>query len=291
MPNPLKRVAEADTFDFGKAVTLVISRAKELSKTVNGLVDQIEYLQGRKKQEEQSLERIVEEKKQTLKLKQELIDKITEKKTEFLEFVGSKQREIEVKETALLNSQNNFTNYREEMTQKLKAKENELDLRSTELEKQKTSYREEVRQEMRQDIATIEAQKKSQDILGTELAEHQAKIEATNLKLAEDQNNLADSHDLLNSRVAKIDQKEHELMAREKNIKESEQKVSDARLGVGQTVADLENQISLIKRERDKNQSDLQAIENMRISLDKRSKELDNREIHIGDREATANAR
>ena len=87
MPKSLKKTADPDLFDYGKAVTLILSQTKELNKTRNQLVDDINYLESRKKQENESLERVIAEKAEVLKVKTEVTEKIIAMKSEFTQSI------------------------------------------------------------------------------------------------------------------------------------------------------------------------------------------------------------
>lgn len=283
----LKRPKEPETYELGKAVTTIISSAKELHKTVNGLLDQVEYVKSRKKQEEQDLERIINEKSDVLKLKTELTEKIIAKKSEFLEFVGSKQTELEAREADLVKNEASLTEDTARLMQDVTDRQNELGIQISELEKKKSNLAETVKQELRIESEQITERKR----LVTEAEEMSAKKE---LELAQFKRTLNDKTQELEKMASslktaekQLDSRIIELDNREKTIAEQEQKAINTRKGIAQTVADMENQISIIESERNKNEHDRKLIQEMQIALGKRTQDLDIREIHLNDRAAT----
>lgn len=286
MPS-LKRTKEPEVFEFGKAVTTVISKVKDLHKQANELIDQVEYLKSRKKQEESDLERIIQEKADVLKLKQEVTDKIIAKKSEFLEFAGARQREIEAKDAEVSNKQAELTRTFEDSDNIIVQRQNELALRANELTKKETELGESVKQGLRADIQKIEEREREVTAQEADL-EHETKaLDASRQKFSEQVETLAKSDADVKVQAEELKQKKLELDVREKKIAENELKIADTRTGITQAVADLENQISIVKAERARNDGDRKAIEDMRLTLGKRKQELDNREIHINDRQAT----
>lgn len=286
MPS-LKRTAEPDTFDLGKSVTMVISKAKELHKTINGQLDQLDYIESRKKQEEQDLERVINEKGDVIKLKKELTDQIIAKKSEFLEFIGSKQQEIEDRQKLLAQQETDFSTQKTKDEESIAITKNELGIRSNELENAILNARETVKAELTDDIQAVKNREVKLDGREKALITGQNDLETNRRDLSNQTEKIGETQQKLADYRVKLDNKEAQLTLREKNIVTKELKLIDREKGILQMVTDLEGQLSLIKREKSKNEHDSQAIKDMMISLDRRKKDLDDREIHISDREAT----
>lgn len=287
MPRSLQRIKEPETFELGKTITLAITQARTLHKQTDDLTDQVEYLLSRKKQEESSLERIIQEKADTLKLKQQLIDTIVAKRAEFLEFVGTKQRELEATEADLAKKLADFATSSADKLKGLESTKQELDIQTQELEKQKQSITATVRGELLSDIQALEIREaavKSREDANTierERLEHLDRTLDTKLE------NLTVKDADIKAQIDVLATREREVTVRLHNIAQDEQKLADSRRGVGQAIADIETQLALVAREKDKNRSDRETIQAMHIELNKRKQELDYREVHVRDVEAT----
>lgn len=273
MPKSLKRVAEPDTFDFGKAVTLILSEVKELSKTRNGLVDDVNYLESRKKQEGDTLERILVEKTEAVKARAEVIQKIGEKKSEFLSDVSVKREELASKEVDLTRRETEFANANIKAGQILVQQRDELELRSNDLKK-----------DVETRSAHLDQREKS-------LNDIEAKQKEENKALAIKKDELDRREVEIASQHGAYDNKLIDLDNREELIIKKEQELEKQRVNLATMAGDLENQASLVQSERNKNKSDAEYVSNMHKQIKDKQLELTAREIHLKDREATVLSR
>lgn len=276
MPKLLKKVAEPDTFDFGKAVTIVLSQIKELSKTQNTLVDDINFLQSRKKQESETLERIIAEKESVVKLKNEMTQKIIAAKSEFEAQVSQKREELANKEADIAAKEAALANTTVQSEQLLNEQRNELEKRSKELEKREINNTAIIQQQtavLLKREADIESSKQA-------MAESISAFEARELAIADTETKLSRNKEAMNNKQISFDNRELQITEKETNLKKQ-------RASLAQLVTDLEGQASLINSEKSKNKAELDAVRNMQKNLYDRKAELDNRELHLKDREAT----
>lgn len=290
MPNSLKRSPEPETFELGKAITFVISRTKELNKEINGQLDQLEYIKARKKQEESDLERIIEEKSRVIGLKDELTRSIIEKKSEFLTFVGEKQTALEEREAILKQKEDNYVTETERANQSLLERQNELDRRSEELEKDKLNVRESVKREMRAESDKLVEREQLVETTRIELDKFQDELSKNQAQYSEDAKKLDEREQLVLSQLRNMESKAAELNVRENKVVEGEERLANTGKGISQALADMEEQLTLVKREGSKNLSDRKAIEDSYITLAKKKQELEAKELHLNDRIATREA-
>lgn len=277
MPKSLKRIAEPDVFDFGKAVTTVLSKVKELSKTHNTLVDEVQYLESRKKQETNDLEKLIAEKTEVSNLKTELTQKIIEKKSKFLADVSAKREELAVKEADLIAEKASLAEDSARLMQDVTDRQNEVALRSNELTKE------------------INSRKAELDSREANLVERENAIQATKdnnaadeARLLDQQNELSKLDETLHSHDEARSNKQHELDAREAIIAKKELELEKQRAGLASLATDLQGQATLIEREKNKNKSDAEMIRDLNKNVRDKQNELNAREIHLNDREATA---
>lgn len=277
MPKSLKHTADVDVFDFGKAVTLILSQTKELNKTRNTLVDDISYLEARKKQEVTELEKVLAEKSEVLKLKSELTQKILTAKNDFMAEVSKKKEELAIREADLLAKEIAQTEDSAKLMQDITDRQNELAVRADENKKQWQSS-----------IDTLNKRE-------TSLIDRETVTETVKHSLEQEKADLAASLvDLTTKETALVDQKKDnesrkaELDNRESSIVTKETQVEKQRAALAALAADLEGQASLIQSERNKNKTEMESIRTMQKSLYDKKAELDNREIHLRDRETTA---
>lgn len=280
MPKSLKRTADIDIFDFGKAVTLILSQVKELNKTRNTLVDDINYLESRKSQETQDLERIIVEKGDVLKLKSELTEKIIAKKAEFLEFVNIENQRLQAKEADLTIREQEFADANIKAGQILDEQRNELKIRSNEATKEINSRKAELDS---REISLIERENAIQ-------AGKDANI-AKEAKLLDQQKKLGQFEAEIRSQDEARGNKQHELDSRELAIIVTETELEKQQSSLASLATDLQSQATLIEREKNKNKSDAELIRDLNKSIRDKQSELNAREIHFNDREATALSR
>lgn len=265
MPS-LKRTKEPETYELGQAVTTIISKTKELHKTADNLIDQIKYLESRKKTEEQSLGRIVQEKNDVLKLKQEVTDKIIAIKSEFTQEIDTKKKELDAKATDLAQKEADLSARIQESEKTISETKNELQHRLNELKK------------LNDDLSARE--KTVAQATQRNIDDKASLIELRNLVESQKEEQVKQG-EALGNKAKELDAREAQIVAREQELSTQSAKLS-------QTATEIEGQISLIESERNKNTKDMDAIRTMQKTLSDRKAELDNREIHINDREATA---
>lgn len=265
MPS-LKRTKEPETYELGQAVTTIISKTKELHKTADNLIDQIKYLESRKKTEEQSLGRVIQEKADVLKLKQEVVDKIIAMKSDFTEKAEARQRELEAKAISMAQKEADLSVRTEESKKTISETKNELQHRLNDLAK-----------------------------LNDDLSAREKTIAQATQRNIDDKANVIELRNLVESQKEEqvkqgeaLGNKVKELDAREAQIVTREQELATQSAKLSQTATEIEGRISIINSERNKNKKDMEAIRTMQKTLSDRKAELDNREIHISDREATA---
>lgn len=277
MPKSLKQTAEPDVFDFGKAVTIVLSGVKELNKTRNTLVDDVNYLEARKKQEKQELERILAEKAKVVSLKDEVTKKIIAMKSGIEADVSAKREELSLREADLVGREDALATDTARLMQDITDRQNELARRGEENKKQWD--------------ASMEAlNKRETALIAREEAVTQVVSETESDKLALDTRKAS-----LDEREARITagnearvNKQGELDLRERSIAVQEVKLEAQRVNLAKLAGDLENQASLLEAQRSKNKADAEFIRDLTKAAKEKQQELANREIHLKDRETTA---
>lgn len=266
MPKSLKQTAEIDVFDYGKAVTLIISQTKEMNKTRNTLVDDINYLNSRKDQETQALERILAEKADVIRLKSEVTEKIIAMKSKFGDEVSKKKEEMAIREAALAAKESELMDSATKTQKELTDRQNELERRTEELIKHEKSV------SSREMTVTQQAQQNTTD--KTALLELQSQLKTFEQTLQGQQEQQARRTDELNIREAAIAAKKKDAAAKQAKL--------------ASLAAELENQASLVESGKSRNKADAETIRSTQRMIYEKKAELDNREIHLNDREATA---
>lgn len=280
MPRSLKRTDDVDVFDYGKAVTLILSQTKELNKTRNALVDDINYLEARKKQEVGDLEKILVEKADVLKLKGELTQKILASKSDFMADVSKRKEELAVKEADLIAREDALAEDNKRLMQDVTDRQNELARRGEENKKQWD--------------ASMDALNKRETVLierETVVATEKATLEAMNGVIEADRLKVGEQEQLVTGQLEHAKNKVLQLDNREAALADKENKIEEQRQRLAALAADLEGQASLIESEKHKNKTDADTIRVMQKNLYDKKAELDNREIHIKDRESIAASR
>lgn len=275
MPKSLKRTDDVDVFDYGKAVTLILSQTKELNKTRNTLVDDINFLEARKKQEISDLEKLLVEKTDVIKLKNELTQKILASKSDFMADVSKKKEELAIKEADLIAREDALAEDNKRLMQDVTDRQNELARRAEENKKQWNDSMEALN---KRENALIDRE----TAIATEkviLEEMSGTVEAGKIEIADEKALIKGNLDHANNKVLQLDNREAALADKENKIEEQRQRLATL-------AADLEGQASLIESEKHKNKSDADAIRVMQKNLYDKKAELDNREIHIKDRES-----
>lgn len=277
MLKSLKHTPEPDTFDFGKAVTLILSQVKELNKTRNTLVDEISYMEARKKQETAALERTIAEKAEVLKIKGEVTEKIIAQKAEFTDLIAIKKQELATKEADLRARETNLADSTKKSLDSIANSKNDLEIRSNEFKKQKQNSLEALNQRenaliAREEVVTAVTNQNSDEKIELDGIRNELKVLETSL------------HE---SDAARANKK-LELENREAALINKETELDKQRQNLANLASDLENQASLIERERNKNKSDAEMLRTLTKNIKDKKLELDTREIHLKDREATA---
>lgn len=277
MPKSLKRIAEPDVFNFGKAVTTVLSKIKELNKTHNTLVDEVQYLESRKKQETTDLERLIAEKTEVTKLKADLTEKIITTKSEFMADVSAKREELAIKEADLTKREQEFADANIKAGNILVEQRNELEILSNEHTKEYENGKLSLDKREGELVAREEALtevRETNDITKARLADSQAQLD-------EYRTELTLKHEGMNNKITELDK-------READIATKETKFEKQRSSLASLASNLENQLSLIESEKSKNKADAEFIKNMNKQLKDKQLELNTREVHLNDRQATA---
>lgn len=277
MPKSLKHTDEVDTFDFGKAVTLVLSQVKELNKTRNTLVDDNIFLEARKKQESQEVERLISQKADVARLKAELTEKIIAQKNEFMADVTAKRQELAIKVADITAREVELTEEKAKNEQANQERQNELDIRADELEKADQTR-------------LIRLKQKESELTDREIAvtkqsmansEERTILEAEKAVVADQTTGLDDAIASQTSKKLELDNREAALAIKEADLDER-------RKNLASLAADLESQASLVESEKKKVAADGESIRSMQKTLSDKRLELDNREIHLRDRESIA---
>lgn len=268
MPKSLTRTADVDVFDYGKAVTLILSTTKELNKTRNTLVDDITYLESRKKQEAADLEKVIAKKAELLKLNSDLTEKIIASKSAFMAEVSAKKEEIGIQIADLAAREALLADNTKKLEDSTTQQRNELKIRSDELEKATRALAQ--REATVAEVTTRNAADK------TELIEVKTQVETL--------------RDTLVSQQASQFAKAQELTTREAAVKAEEAQLVVQQTKLADLATNLEGQVSLVESEKNKNRTDVDAIRDMQKVLYDKQLDLNNRETKLVAREAGAAA-
>jgi chromosome segregation ATPase len=280
MPKSLQRVEEPDLFDYGKAVTLILSKTKELGKSHNAIVDSIILLEARKKQELSDLEHAIARKQELLQTQDQLVKKIMESKAAFQAEVDAKKQELSDREASLSVAEaaqaaeaDKFATYQRETR-------NELELSAKGLQKEHQAA-----------LDRIKAREAAVDAREAEFKKTQTEYTETVATYESEKENLTDQRKVLMDLQEDLENKRIQLDNRETTITDKERALEEQRSKLATFASNLEGQSSLLQTERNKVQSDFNAIRDMQKTLHDKKLELDNREIHLRDRESIAASR
>ena len=261
----IQRSADPDTFDFGKAVTLVISHVKELNKTKNTLVDNVAYLEGQEAQLKEGMTRLRNENAELLEVNKKARLQLAETKEKLDAIVKEKQTEIGQQVQQLADDRTVFERGRDQTNQKLENTANELQFKADELRTKENQV--ESRRQGLEDQATSIA------TLKVDIQKRGHEIDARGAELDDQAKKVEERQSTLNERSNRLEMRQKELAEWETRLK---------------TLSDgLTERVTAIGKADHKNKVEAETKDIKRRSLLEKENELNIREVKLNDRSAT----